>query len=177
MAFNIGQVFQPLSLALAFTPAAPLAPFVAGASSIIDGARDGDPLAIARGVATAALPFAGTGDLNAFNRFSQTGYNMLDHARALHDAGKHGKAHQWHQAGLNVLHSAASIVPGGWHGPRCDSLSASSWSDLHQLTRHAGFLAHTANTLGGHFGNPVTGHQAFSALHSLLNTAYAWSRV
>jgi hypothetical protein len=176
MAFNIGQVFQPLSAALLFTPAAPLAPLVAGAGSIIDGARRGDPWAIAQGVATAALSFAGSGDLNAFHRFSQTGYNMLNTAESLHRAGKHGKALQWHQAGLSVLHSAAQIAPGGWGG-RCESVCPSRWSDLSALTRHAGYLSHTANTLGGLYGNPVTGYQAFNALHTVLNTASAWGRV
>lgn len=176
MAFNIGQVFQPLSLALAFSPAAPLAPLLAGAGSIVEGVRRGDPWAIAQGVATAVLPFAGTGDLNAFHRFSQTGYNMLDTAQSLYQAGKHGKAMQWHSAGLSVLNSAASIAPGGWSG-HCGTVSPSRWSDLSSLTRHAAFLSHTANTLGGHYGSPVTADQAFHALHRVLNTASAWGRL
>ena len=176
MAFNLGQVFQPLSAALLFTPAAPFAPLVAGAGSIIAGAGSGDPRAIARGVATAALPFAWSGDLNAFHGFTQTGFNMLNTAQSLHRAGKLGRALQWHRAGLSVLHSAAQIAPGGWGGS-CKSVCPSRWSDQLALTRHAGYLSHTANTLGSLYSNPVTRYQAFHALHAVLDTASAWGRV
>ena len=175
MAFTIGQALPALTPLLALTPAAPFAPIVAGAAGIVDGTKRNDPWAIVQGVASAALPFLGTGSLSAFQGVTQTGVNMLGHARQLASEGHDNRAKQWHRAGLAVLSIAAQIAPGGWSGS-CGSVGVDRWDDLSVLTDRAEFLARTAHTLGDRYSHGVSAHRAFEAVHAALSAASAWSR-